>query len=74
MHRSVLFLSLDLAAGCVRAGDGSDKITVRELLCEAAAGDIQSPGGRRGAGTGASLVSTRFTTDGVFILQGFANQ
>ena len=80
MHRSVLFLSLDLAAGCVRAGDGSDKITVRELLCGAAAGDIycthrhQSPGGRRGAGTGASLVSTRFATDGVFILQGFATQ
>ena len=32
MPRSVLLLSLDLAAGGVRAGDGSDKITVRELL------------------------------------------
>ena len=32
MPRSVLLLSLDLAAGGVGAGDGSDKITVRELL------------------------------------------
>ena len=79
MPRSVLLLSLDLAAGGVRAGDGSDKITVRELLRRgggrhlSTAHTATSHPGAAGARR-SFLVSARFATDGVFILHGFAIQ
>ena len=79
MPRSVLLLSLDLAAGGVRAGDGSDKITVRELLRRgggrhlSTAHTATSHPGAAGARR-SFLVSARFATDGVFILHGFATQ
>ena len=74
MPRSVLLLSLDLAAGGVRAGDGSDKITVRELLRRGGGRHLTTAHtppvtrGLPGRGHRSFLVSARFATDGVFIL------
>ena len=80
MPRSVLLLSLDLAAGGVRAGDGSDKITVRELLRRGGGRHLLSTAHTATSHPGAAgarrsfLVSARFATEGVFILHGFAIQ